>query len=94
MRSRMARKRGLCPHVKNHPLGGWMFIHVLPLISQAFGCALLFYFSEKSIKALLAHLLAALGQCHDQTDGIVGNFGVFGVACLIIGGEDDFFLLL
>ena len=21
-----ARSRGLCPHMKNHPLGGWMFI--------------------------------------------------------------------
>ena len=21
-----AKNRGLCPHVKNHPLGGWMFI--------------------------------------------------------------------
>ena len=23
---RIARMIGLCPHVKNHPLGGWMFI--------------------------------------------------------------------
>ena len=21
-----AKNRGLCPHMKNHPLGGWMFI--------------------------------------------------------------------
>ena len=26
MRLRIAKNRGLCPHVKNHPLGGWMFI--------------------------------------------------------------------
>ena len=24
---RIARMIGLCPHKKNHPLGGWMFIH-------------------------------------------------------------------
>ena len=26
MRLRIAKNGGLCPHVKNHPLGGWMFI--------------------------------------------------------------------
>ena len=71
---RMAKNMGLCSHMKNHPLGGWMIINSHPKSGLPSGWVLLYQSEMWSRCVLKVYLINAVVFCHVDIRPIIRRF--------------------